>query len=259
MSVFGLVTGRVSKRPLGFVWNNGRLGRGALGALQALIDSLFGAGEQGAVYVPMPIVLGAQALFQDSAGTVPVTADGDPVGRMLDQSGNGNHATQSVSGRRPVYRTDGVLHRLAFDLVGDEILIPVNTFGIFDYFMAYEPLGNDFIITYVSGIGTGWVGIGQSGSVSSALSEPSVGVQNSIRFDEVLSAATTRGGQYSLGQDASRVLVNYDRDRSNTVAIGLYSQSAPIIGDMYGYVLRSGTMNAQQRTDLDNYYKIITP
>jgi hypothetical protein len=79
-------------------------------ALQALINSLFGAGEQGAIYIPMPIVLGAQALFQDAAGTVPVTADGDPIGKMMDQSGSGNHAIQSISGRRPVYRTDGVLH-----------------------------------------------------------------------------------------------------------------------------------------------------
>ena len=80
--------------------------------LEALIFALFGASEQGAFYIPRPIVNGTQALFQDSAGTVPVTADGDPVGKMLDQSGNGNHAIQTVSGSRPVYRTDGTLHWL---------------------------------------------------------------------------------------------------------------------------------------------------
>ena len=87
--------------------------------LIVLIRSLFGAGEQGAFYIPKPVVNGAQALFQDAAGTVAVTADGDPVGRMLDQSGNGNHAIQTVSGSRPVYRTDGTLHWLEGDGVDD--------------------------------------------------------------------------------------------------------------------------------------------
>ena len=75
----------------------------ALDELSALITSLFSAGEQGAFYIPRPVVNGTQALFQDAAGTVPVAADGDPVGRMLDQSGNGNYAVQTVSGQRPVY------------------------------------------------------------------------------------------------------------------------------------------------------------
>ena len=62
------------------------LGIGILDSLSNLITSLFSAGEQGAFYIPRPVVNGVQSLFQDAAGTTPVTADGDPVGLMLDQS-----------------------------------------------------------------------------------------------------------------------------------------------------------------------------
>ena len=41
-------------------------------------------------------------LYQDAAGTIPVTAVEQPVGKILDKSGNGNHATQSVTASRPV-------------------------------------------------------------------------------------------------------------------------------------------------------------
>lgn len=41
-------------------------------------------------------------MFQDVAGTTPVTAMERPVGKWLDKSGNGNHATQSVTASRPV-------------------------------------------------------------------------------------------------------------------------------------------------------------
>lgn len=55
-------------------------------------------GVQGAVYRPRDL----STLFQDSAGTTPVTAIEQPVGRMLDISGNGNHAFQTTPGKRPV-------------------------------------------------------------------------------------------------------------------------------------------------------------
>ena len=89
--------------------------------LIVLIRSLFGAGEQGAFYIPRPVVNGTQALFQDAAGTEPVTADGDPAGLMVDQSPNSNNAAQSVSSQRPVYQTDGTLHWLLPDGVGDNL------------------------------------------------------------------------------------------------------------------------------------------
>ncbi len=41
-------------------------------------------------------------MYQDAAGTTPVTAVEQPVGKILDKSGKGNHATQSVTASRPV-------------------------------------------------------------------------------------------------------------------------------------------------------------
>lgn len=40
-------------------------------------------------------------MYQDSAGTTPVTALEQPVGRWVDKSGKGNHATQSITASRP--------------------------------------------------------------------------------------------------------------------------------------------------------------
>ncbi|TDR34341.1 sialate O-acetylesterase [Aquamicrobium defluvii] len=58
----------------------------------------FANGEQGAWYDPSDLT----TLFQDAAGTVPVTADGDPVGLMLDKSGRGHHATQNDISLAPI-------------------------------------------------------------------------------------------------------------------------------------------------------------
>ena len=60
-------------------------------------------------------------LFQDSAGTTPVTAAGQPVGRMNDKSGNGNHLLQPTSGKRPLLQTGSGLWWLAFDGVDDDL------------------------------------------------------------------------------------------------------------------------------------------
>lgn len=73
-----------------------KIPQGVLAPMNAL---LFGSGEQGAWYDPSDL----STLFQDSAGTTPVTAVEQPVGRMLDKSGRGNHATQATTTKRPIY------------------------------------------------------------------------------------------------------------------------------------------------------------
>ena len=65
--------------------------------------NLFAAGENGAWYDPSDL----STMFQDAAGTIPVTAPGQPVGLIKDKSGRGNHASQTTPGNRPIYQTDG--------------------------------------------------------------------------------------------------------------------------------------------------------
>lgn len=77
--------------------------------------SLFATGEVGVYYDPSDM----STLFQDSAGTTPVTAAGQPVGLMLDLSGNGHHASQPTASNRPILQESGGKYSLKFDGVDD--------------------------------------------------------------------------------------------------------------------------------------------
>ncbi|MFB9149529.1 hypothetical protein [Roseovarius ramblicola] len=105
------------------VGDHARRGLVGLGIPEIAVTALFANSEPGAWYDPSDL----STLFQDSAGTTPVTSHGDPVGRVLDKSGNGNHATQAVSASRPVYQTDDTLRWLKFDGVDDFLETPIIT------------------------------------------------------------------------------------------------------------------------------------
>lgn len=78
------------------------------------IAALFPTGVNGAWYDPSDF----STLFQDAAGTTPVTAVGQPVGRILDKSGRGNHAfnPSGNSANFPVLQQDGTgRYYLAFN------------------------------------------------------------------------------------------------------------------------------------------------
>jgi lysophospholipase L1-like esterase len=64
--------------------------------------SLFASGAEGVWYDPSDF----STLFQDSAGTVPVTTVGQPIGRISDKSGRGHHLTQAIAGARPTLGQD---------------------------------------------------------------------------------------------------------------------------------------------------------
>lgn len=80
-------------------------GDGAYGAFvqgdQLFLASLFANGEQGFLYD-----LKRAQLFQDSAGTIPATANGDPLGYVEETSGHGYNALQATAGQRPFLLLD---------------------------------------------------------------------------------------------------------------------------------------------------------
>ena len=97
---------------------------GVLGVFTPL--ELFAEGEQGCWYDPSDMA----TMWQDSAGTIPVTAAGQTVGKILDKSGNNNHAYQANAAMRPLLQTDGTYWWLAFDGVDDYLVTASINFTI---------------------------------------------------------------------------------------------------------------------------------
>lgn len=77
--------------------------------------SLFVGGYAGGAWA-----MTAANLRQSSAGTGAVV-NGDPVGYVMDLSGNGKHLTQATSGKRPTYVESGGVSYLDFDGVDDTV------------------------------------------------------------------------------------------------------------------------------------------
>ena len=80
------------------------LGTGKRG-LSTYVKELFKNGEQGFFYDPNDL----STMFQDAAGTIPVTDVGQPVGRILDKSGRNNHTSQNSSSARPLLQQNPIL------------------------------------------------------------------------------------------------------------------------------------------------------
>jgi len=73
-------------------------------------STLFASGEEGAWYDPSDL----STMFQNSDGTGAPAID-SPVGYIADKSGNGNHAIQATSSKRPTLKQSGSLYYLEFE------------------------------------------------------------------------------------------------------------------------------------------------
>lgn len=122
---------------------------GGLGQTFAqLIKSLFANNEQGFAYDLNDL----STMYQDAAGTVPVTGAGQPVGLILDKSGRGNHARQTTSASRPILQKDAITgaYYLAFDGADDFLSAPKTNMKFLhngsgaSTFVGYTPLSSAY-------------------------------------------------------------------------------------------------------------------
>ena len=95
---------------------NALIGGGSGGGPSFYPTSLFSSGEKGLFYDFSDMA----SLFQDVAGTTPITASGQLSARINDKSGNGNYATQSNVAWCPQFLQAGGLSYMSLDGVDDE-------------------------------------------------------------------------------------------------------------------------------------------
>lgn len=234
---------------------------------------LFEQGEQGVWFDPSDMT----TLFQDSAGTVPVTAAAQPVGRILDKSGRGNHATQATAGSRPMLRNSGALWWLEFDGV-DDFLVTSSIAFVSDKMLigagirkaSDAAVGAVMEFSAAIGSNNGTFNILAPGAAASATVQ--TGMKGTIRKDvsttAIFAAPITLvvAGQGDIASGTSRILVNDVQRMADATGLGtgtfgnfpLYigmraGTSLPLAGNLYGLIARETLSSNAEVTSMDRY------
>ena len=237
-------------------------------SLSELISQLFSAGEQGGIYIPNPIVNGVQSLFQDSAGTAAVTADGDPVGLMVDQSPNNKNASQSVSAERPVYTLANGLDFLLFDAVSDRLLFPfiAGDADNFVFSIAVTPeVSSDNNPRYFGLVGTGinlQCGYVNNGTVFTRVGSVAQTTVSSITLGNTyvishirqggVSSIRINGTVFSLG--GSGPSANSMLSNTGVLGAGYQPNEYKLKGKIHAALFRYGSITEGQLSDIDTYF-----
>jgi len=247
---------------------------GGVPSLAAQIAAMFGQGQQGAWYDPSDFT----TLFQDSAGTTPVTAFGQPVGLMRDKSGRGNHASQATAASRPTLRQDaGGRYYLEFDGVDDSMATAAINFSASDKITIwtgarnnvagmvaelsanaglnagafYLYAGSDAGFNGWNSLATGTAAVSATQSAGVNVSMPDTAVL-SISHDIAGSLSTIRrnsvAGTSGVGAKGTGNFGNYP------LFIGRRGgASAPFNGNMYSLIIRGTASSASEIVATERY------
>jgi hypothetical protein len=214
------------------------------------------------------------------------------VGKRLDKSGNANHATQSVSSKRPTYRDVDGVQWLEFDGIDDFLNTASVDFSGTDkmsvfarvrkpndsgtapivmngdsgaqngVFAIYAPHANSSR-KWAWSLGGPNVGTSQTFLSVNTLPAPSTATMVGL-FDKAASGATNRITPRLNGvlQTSFSTEITGDGSanfRNDKIYIGVQNTTNDFFeGQMYGIVVRGATSSAQEVTDTEEYLTALT-
>ncbi len=228
--------------------------------------SLFTGGIQGAFYDPSDL----SSMFQDSGGITPATVN-NPVGRLSDKSGNGNHATQATTAAKPTYMVAASKNFLRFDGIDDVLnyVVPlsvVSDFTIVAAMIARHPVQG----------GAGAFGFSTSGGAGAMVVYDNDAFSGSTGGIQLFYGTNTAVENAGNVEGISRVVTIRAINGTQTVrvngvakpggsALATYSGTVQgLIGsgvvngqfsqyDLHGFAVVQGALTAQQTTDSEAY------
>ena len=236
------------------------------------VERIFSNGEPGVWYD----VSDLSTMFQDRAGTIPVTAIGQTVGRIIDKSGRGNHLTAISDAARGLYQAD-VSGRpfVLFDGVDDGYLTPTITPGtdkvqIFAGVRKLSDAATGVVVESSTGSGNGRFGIFapasaaatnyQFASVGTAATLPIASGFPAPTTDVLTALADISGPSATFRVDGvQRARTTSSQGTGNYIASPLYigrrgGTTLPFNGRIYSLIVRFGpNLDAQRIRQVERY------
>ena len=235
--------------------------------------SLFAAGEQGVWYDPSDM----STLFQDAAGTIPVTAAGQPVGLMRDKSGRGNHAGQTAATSRPILQFASGMWSLLFDGVDDSLSTGNISFANTDKMTVWagalkaSDAATAFLCELSPNVNTSGGSFKIGAPNSSGLATFEVASRGTATvslarapFPAPITAVLCMQADIAAPSLSLRVNTTTAAPSATTQGTGNYgtwplhigrraSALGPFNGNLYGMIVRGAASTAEQISDTENY------
>ena len=215
------------------------------------ILALFGGGVLGCWFDPSNF----STMFQDEAGTIPLTAAGQFIGKILDKSGNGIHAT-SPAGKQPTLERDaGGSYRIQGG--SGKYLQLSSTLGMNTGFSAFGLSATTSGKAIMSMGAGGYLrpiagSFGRNNSGVSVGSTIAVKARNSVGW---LTNGTTTTTVYDFIQKNASLVSGSAGLNGNLYLGGFDSTDTSIsfLGGMHQIILVSGAVSAENQTKILKY------